>query len=199
MKSVDYLRRLPPMTQKGVACAALVVVLTLLWFVIVGPTIDLVKAQVEWRSTVAHRIANERGWIQQADAVQSEARSIQNAVIWSKFYGTNQTEALPIRLSRDVNAIMTRSGANSTQTEVLPVEAVNGLQRAALRVSAQLSIDQLKNVLTALNSHSPYLRVDQLHVSAPQMQPKDSNARLSVSLDVLSYSAQLDPRLGTAK
>jgi hypothetical protein len=193
MRSVTALSGLPLAVQRAVALALLAAGIALLWLVLIAPAEYAIRSQSLWRHDAAQRISEDRAWIGRAEEINQHRRQLIDSPIWNRFYAPGND--LPQRLRRDVNALVTASGANSLHFEALTVEPQQGLARAAMRVEISASIDQLKTLLTSMKSHKPYLRVEQLHVSAPQAQSSTSNSALNVSLDVFAYGAQLDPAI----
>lgn len=195
MKVADTIARLPPLNQRLLALGLVVIAAALLWYALVEPVRWVVRSQSSWRHDVARLLGTDQGWVDSADAVAAQRKYVQDAAVWKQFYPSSSRQDFSDALRRNASALVSAAGASVERAEVLPVENGDGLKRAAVQIGATLTIEQLKNVLTAIKGHQPYFRVQQIHITAPQMQPRDANAALSVVLDIVAYSGELDPAL----
>jgi hypothetical protein len=195
MNTADTLRRLPSPLQRLLALLALLALIALLWVGLVAPVRFALKSQASWRQAARKQISLERGWLQSVPRVKELQGNTVQSTIWVRFYSPEGTDDLSSRLRRDVMALLSASGANLTHTEALPAQSSNPLQRVAVRVMFSSTIDQLKRLLASIKGHSPYLRVEQIHISTPQSQSQDANATLTVTLEIYGYVGELDPSL----
>jgi type II secretion system (T2SS) protein M len=180
---------MPIFLQQLLAALLFVLCLGCFWTLMFGPLLWLFQAQQVWRGEMQNMLAADRGWIAQQSHLDRERADAKSAPMWRRFYAMTVANDLSGEVQRDAMGLLGSMGAGVEKVEALPVAVSHDLNRGGVRLSASLTIEQLTRLLRLLKSHEPYLRVERLQVKAPQVQETQSNAALSVTLEVFGYGA----------
>lgn len=188
MTLAERLTTRSPAQRRVLAVVMLVAAIGLIWCAILAPLAWVVASQDEWRTDVRRDLARALGAAASEPALRKRAAALVNEPIWSKLYEMPKGQDATTLVQRDVMRAGTSAGVN-VQT-IVPVPKVEeaGLVGYGIRFTTTLSADQLKKLMDALRANVGYLRVERLTVAAPQVQPADQNAALTVTMEVYGFS-----------
>jgi hypothetical protein len=193
MKVTEAFLMQPVAVRRICSIAALLVAALGVWLGIVAPLRTLALSQGHWRSGARTALARARAEAALGPAVQALVQTLPSAAVWQRLYQGQNDAAADSGLRQDLSSLLTNSGAKTDSLTMLPQLRQGPLTRHGVRISASLSIDQLRAFLTALRSHARYLRIEHLNVTAPLNQPPDTNPSLTIKADIYGFS-----RLGIA-
>lgn len=188
MTFVERLAARPPTQRRVLAVAILVIAVGLLWSAFLMPLAWVVASQGEWRSDVRHDLARALGEADSEPALRKRAAALVTEPIWKKLYEVPDGQDGTTLVQRDVMRVGTSAGINIQTVVPVPKVEEAGLVAYGVRFSTTLTADQLKRFMDALRANLAYLRVERLTLSAPQVQPADQNAALTVTLEVYGFS-----------
>jgi hypothetical protein len=149
---------------------------------------SIVSSQESWRSTARKALAQDRGIAANDSQVRGALDSLSSAPTLKRFYAPSADTDGAQLVQRDVVSLGTLVGAGIQSTAALPTVEDVQLRVHGVRLVASMSIDQLKDFIARIRAHANYLRVQELNISAPQVQTPDVNPPLTVTVTILGYS-----------
>jgi hypothetical protein len=179
-----WCEKLSPLMRRMVVIVSIPLLIGLAWAIIVLPVQLAYRAQLDWRSDTIATLAQARGSQAQGEALSQQLKALPAEPIWNKFYNVAMPGAASSQLQADVGGVLNSVHASVQSLTPLRATEVDGLTTIGLRVSAAMTVDQLKNFLAGLASHTHYLRAERLRVNAPQSQVPDQNAMLTVTVEI---------------
>jgi hypothetical protein len=179
-----YCERLSPRMRRIVVVVSIPLLVGIAWALVVLPLQIAYRAQVDWRNDAIATLARARGSKAQADALSQQLKTLPTEAIWNKFYSVAKPGAAGSMLQADIGSVLNSVHASVQSLTPLRTTQVDGLTTIGLRVSAGMTVDQLKNFLGGVSGHAHYLRIERLRVNAPQGQVPDQNAMLTVTVEV---------------
>jgi hypothetical protein len=120
--------------------------------------------------------------------LRTRASSVSNEPIWAKLYEVPEGQDGTTLVQRDVMRAGTDAGVKVQAVVPVPKIEEAGLIGYGVRITTTLSADQLKKLADALRANGGYLRVERLTIEAPQIQPADQNASLTVVMEIYGFS-----------
>jgi hypothetical protein len=173
----------------GVAFAALILFVGL----VVWPVYALYTNQLEWRATASKTIAEARGAEPAIASVVQQLDALPASAMWAKLYTVDKVGTGAALLQADVASLV--SGARGAVQSLTPLAAVSSnnadtknsgdMARIGVRVVASMTIDQLKDFMSAMAAHTRYLRIEHLSVFAPSAQSPAQNPMMTVTMEVV--------------
>ena len=195
MSLADGIVQQSPAVRRTLAVLLLLATVILAWREVVLPMRKVLTSQNRWRVEVRCALATARGQAAAAPTLQKDLKALADAPIWQLFYPGGDSANTSTAFREDITHYAAIAGV--TVRSIVPsptMEEQSGLGRLGVRISASMTIGQLKDFLTQLRESRHYLRVDALTVIAPQVQITHGNDRLLVQLQILGYT-----RLPTAQ
>lgn len=169
--------------------AVLLIVLTawVTWGALVRPLQLAYRAQAGWRADALQELARGKALIEISTTVDEQSEELSASALWAKLYEDSGDGAASGRLQADVSEIVSSAGVDLQS--MVPMTVVFGpeLDEIGVRLTASMTIDQLKSLLAATLRHPRYLRIGYLAISAPQSQSATVNPQLSVTLEVVGF------------
>lgn len=188
MLITTHIKALPPSLQR-VTALGLFMLLALGMSVATMQVVPwLLNLQSHWRLSAGSQLAKARGWIQHTDTIHQRETALASAAVWEQFYAAREGATPRDRIQHDVTAMVTDSGAGGPDFEMIESRDETVLETYAVKVTASFTAGQLQSVLAALRAHSPYLRVQRIEVTAPQLEAHYQNPILLVVIEVAGYA-----------
>ncbi len=154
------------------------------WALIVWPAMAAYRAQVSWRQETASTLAQAHGSKDDVDMQTQQLASLPAAPLWNKFYKVSKAGTGGPMLQTDVSSMLNLLQISVQSLTPLRTAEVNGLNSIGLRVTASMSVDQLKKLFVKIGDNARYLYVDRLRINAPPSQLPDQNATLTVVIEI---------------
>jgi hypothetical protein len=176
---------LPNPWRAILALGAIPVLGAVSWVLFIVPVTALYDGQQGWREDAKSKLARAKGTASQSAELDRQLELLPSAGIWSKFYIVDSAGAAASAIQMDVGALL--NAVHAAVQSMTPLRSAEAVQSTTvgLRVSASMTIDQLKSFLQSLSSHPRYLRVDRLRVNAPLSQTPNTNTVLTVTLEIV--------------
>lgn len=193
MTAVDRLTALPTGARRAVALLMLAAVLLAAWWLIAMPLRWLITSQQAWRSAVRIDLARSRGEADLLPVLRQRLATLPNDPIWSRFYDATAGEEVDSLIRQDVARLCDDSQITVGSLIRLPSRVEGNLVAYGVRLTAATTADRLRSFADRLRAAPRYLRVQQLHVSAPEAQQRDENPVLTVTADVFGYARSAEP------
>lgn len=187
MSIVSTLATLPDAQKRIVALLIIPLALVVLATAMCYPIFAAMRDQHVWREETRKALSRSAQAAQAEAQLKDELEQARQSQLWSKFYDATTENSAGAALQADVSAVLRSEQVEPQTLTPLPVTTDGRFKKIAARFTCSARIDQLRKVLTALASHSRYLRVERLKISAPQLQQPNDNAPLAVTLDVSGY------------
>jgi hypothetical protein len=188
MTLVERLTGRPPAQRRMLAVVFLVVAVALLWGAVLEPLTWLVDSQSQWRTEVHRDLARALGQAAGEPALRQRVATLMTEPIWGKLYEIPNGQDGTTLIQRDVMRASAAAGVKIQGVVPVPKVEEAGLTAYGIRFTTAFTADQLKRLMGALRANVGYLRVERLTVSAPQVQPADQNAALTVTLEIYGFS-----------
>jgi len=170
--------------RRAVVLVSIPLLAGMAWAIIVLPLQIAYRSQLQWRDDAIATLAQARGSKTQAVVLSQQLKALPSAPIWNKFYSVGKPGTAGSVLQADVSGVLNSIHAGVQSLTPVRATEVDGLTAIGLRVSASMTVEQLKKFLAAAANHSHYLRVGHLRVNAPPAQMPDQNAMLTVTAEV---------------
>jgi len=187
MSLAERCAKLPVASRRAVALVGVPLAIVLLLMTIWLPIGLLRQSQIDWRNEAIDTLSSTH----QAPAVQAaldqQLAAMRSSPLWSRFYKTPDTVSATTALHADLSALLNAAQASVHSLTPIQSEEQGAFTRIGVRFGASMRMNDLQNVLAAMNAHSRYLRVERLVVTAPQMQVPEQNPPLAVTMDVYGY------------
>lgn len=179
---------LPITLRRVVAVLVMPLALVTFGFALWLPAHEIREAQSHWREGARRVLAEGRtAPVAQAE-LEREIAAMRSSTLWSKFYvREGSAVALTSALHADVSAALSSVQASAQSLAPIPAQEHKMFTRIGVRFAASMRINQLQSLLSTLNRHARYLRVERLIVVAPQAQALDENPPLAVTMDVYGF------------
>jgi hypothetical protein len=176
--------KLSPSLRRVVAIVSIPLLIGLVWMIVVLPLQLAYRAQVDWRDDAIATLARARGSQSQGDVLSQQLKALPTEAIWNKFYVVAKPGGAGSMLQTDIGGVLNSVHASVQSLTPMRAAEVGGLTTIGLRVSAAMTIDQLKGFLAGVANHPHYLRVERMRVNAPQAQVPEQNVMLTVTLEI---------------
>ena len=96
-------------------------------------------------------------------------------------------------VQQDVGTLCAAAGVGNKTITPLPSEEEGPLMKYSVRLSASGTSDRLEMFAAKLRQHPRYLRTDRLSITAPQVQQREQNPVLTLTMDIAGYYASYRP------
>lgn len=192
--------KLPPLTRRIVALLVAPLAVVAVGLAIWLPASYVRNAHLEWRDDARRLLAQAKSAPATQAALEQEIAAMRGSTLWSKFYAKAGSGSGAASLHADIGALLTSVQASAQSLTPIPAQDGSLFARIGVRFAASMRVNQLQSLMSALNRHTRYLRVERLSVVAPQAQSPDENPPLAVTMDVYAYELPGDalPRVGDA-
>ena len=188
MTLADRLSQWPAARQRALALLLLAAGVALLWVVIAGPARWLLVSQTEWRARVREDLATSRGNVALAPQLQKQLLEVRGAAVWQAFYATRDGRDAATQMQRDLTTLAAAAGVGPPTFASLSDRDQPEYLGRGVRLSASMTAAQLRAFSAALRASTHFLRVEHFSASAPQVQAKNENPPLAVTMEVYGYS-----------
>lgn len=188
MSVAEQVAALTAARRRLLAVGLLLVLVFGAWAGILSPLARIVASQDDWRAAARRELARNRGQESVGGAVESQLRSLPGAPVWARFYGESGGADVLSHVQRDITELCAGVGIPVPVVMALPTTESNGISRYGVRLTANMTVDQLRKLAEALRTHSTFLRTERLSITAPQIQSAEQNSVFAVSMEVFGYS-----------
>jgi len=180
-------------TRRMIALGMIPLVGAFIWAALVWPVWYTWDSQQEWRTTSARSLARSRAIAASEAMTRDQVKSLPQSPLAAKFYVAGTNGAGANAFQADVRGMLGSVGAVAQTATPIATNKLGAISRLGLRVTTSMTIDQLKNFLARVDSHSRYMRIDQLDITAPSVQPRDQNPMLTVSMELAAFESERAP------
>jgi hypothetical protein len=176
------------------ACAVVTLVVTLLVASGLVYAIGwIATSQARWRAETGERLVQLRSRAATIPSLRDSLATVDDAPVWNRFYRVAVGADGGGLVHRDVAALCSEVGATVLSAKPLPSRDELGIAKHGVRISASMTADQLRDIVVRLRERVPYLRVEELIVTAPQNQAPDANPILTVTMELFGYARGSEP------
>jgi len=174
--------------RNAVALLMIPAMALLVWSLVILPLSWVATSQEHWRAEVRAELAEAKGRALTLDAVRKRLANLPSESVWQRFYPAENGADGGAALQRDVTTLSMGAGLATRSITLLPSQPQGRLMTYTARLAASGTAEQLQAFATSLRGHPRYLRVEQLKVTAPQVQSSDENPVLSITLDISGFA-----------
>ena len=178
----------PTLLRRALAVLLVPAAALLGWMLVAEPLICIAGSQDQWRGSVQDTLADDRGHEKVLADLKSRLEALPAAPVWEKFYEVAAGGDGSSLVQQDVTSLCSAMGVTTQSVVALRAQTEQGLMKHGVRLTATLTVDQLRSFAATLRNHQKYLRTERLTVDAPQVQSADQNPALTITLDVFGYS-----------
>lgn len=192
MSLADQLGNLPPRLQHAIAVlvvpmALLAISASLLW-----PALDAYRGQIEWRSASERALSRQRGLAAIEIPVREQLDALPRLTAWQRLY-RGALGSATIALQSDISSALGASHARPQSFTPIPATREGPLTKVGLRVTAVMTIDQLRELLQRMDTTAHFVRIEHFIVVAPPVQTLHENPQLTVTLEVFGFHLGDEP------
>ena len=172
--------------QRLGAIALLAVSIVLLWFAILDPIASYVADASDKRQVELRSLRRDRALLAQEPRTIAALETVDHSPRWGRLYEGQKPESAILEMETDLRKLITAPN-NPTSMVAQGVVVAAPLTKIAVKVTLSMPIDQLADTLARLQSHSKFLRIENLLIQAPDYEPAESNPTLSIQADVTGF------------
>jgi hypothetical protein len=169
----------------GAAAFLALVLIAALGVLIFGGQSDATDEATRQLATYRAEVAERPELEAQLRALQAQAASTPGLIV------SDSAALAQSQLQDDVKAIVTASQGEVRTAQVVPVSSVDGFQLIAVQYDLMVPMARLRDLTYALETHSPYLFLDEADIVATQDwqsgDPQIANPMLEVRWTVHGY------------
>jgi len=187
MRLAQLASSLPPRNRRVLALTVVPMLALASLGLLLEPIWYSFAAQRDWRAEVRKTFASAAHATQSQTSLQEQLGSLQASALWTKLYPAASDSSAGASLQADVSAVLRAQQVEPQMLTPLATSAEGQFKKIGTRFTCSARIDQVQKILAALATHSRYLRVERLKISAPQSQQANENAPLAIVLDVSGY------------
>lgn len=136
----------------------------LLLLVLLG---NLLGMRADYRAEVERlepRVARLLGLAEQEEALSAAAGTVDSKLADLVYPGAEDRASVSASLQKNVRDLFSDSGMEVNNSQMLPVESEEGLDRIAVKVTASGEVDALDSALSAIAAYRPLLMVESMEV-----------------------------------
>jgi len=157
-------------------------------WLLIQPLHWLLTAQYHWRISVRSDLARSRAKAALLPQLRQWAAKLPKEPIWSRFYQPAAREDAGLLLQQDLVRICAESGVKMESASRLPSHVEGTLLKHGVQLNLSATADRLRSFVEHIRSAPRYLRVERLHIGAPQAQRTEGNPVVSVALEIAGYA-----------
>ncbi len=187
MSLADRIAQRSSAARRTLAVLLLLAAVTLAWGDVILPIREVLTSQDRWRVEVRSKLAIARGRAAETPTLQRSLKALPDAPVWQLFYPGTDSANASTALREDITRYAAVAGVTVRSIEPSPVTEEFGIKGFGVRISASMTIGQLRNLLGEIRESRHYLRVEALRVIAPQVQITNGNEHLLIQLQILGY------------
>jgi len=179
---------------QAVAVTASIVILAVIWLALVTPLLGWYASQSDNLAAARLEAAHLRAL--QASLPELRRRAADNAAqspAAAVLLQGGSDAIAAANLQTVLNNLATQAGASLDSTEVVPADSANGMRRIGVAVSLNATWPVLVAFLTAIDSASPRMIVDDLTVSADSPPDMRTDVILQASFTVAAFRVDAAP------
>jgi hypothetical protein len=179
-------RVLSPVQQRCVALALLGIAVALLWLGLFDPIASYFRHSSDQRVAALNALSRDRALVSQDSRTDKMLTALRASPRWARFYETQKPDKAVLQMQSDLREVF-KVPNNPTSMTAVPVSVEGPLTRIATKITLSLTIDQLTESLSRLNSHAQLLRIESLTIQAPDYQTPDTNPTLSIQAEIAGF------------
>jgi len=180
-----------PMQRKALALLILFALIVVAWFLLIGPLFALTFGESEGVQHSLEVLARYEGLIQAEPVVSAQVQSLeqQNAASSGLVEGNSDALAAATMLSA-VKSMVEQNGGNVLSSQNLPAKLVENFQAIEIQYDVTLPPGNLRRLLYQLETHRPFLFLDDVNMRVPEAAARNADAPLpamEIQLTVRGY------------
>ena len=191
MTAADRIMSRSLLARRTLALLLLPLAAIAVWGLLFLPLKWVTTSQGAWRDTVRVELARERGRAHALPALRQQLERLPAEPVWQRFYRVEGGADGGAAVQQDVGTLCAAAGLENQTITPLPSEEEGPLMKYSVRLSASGTSDRLEMFAAKLRQHPRYLRTDRLSITAPQVQQREQNPVLTLTMDIAGYSAAL--------
>ena len=182
------------MMRRALALAILVAIPLVIWLAIIDPIWQSWVDAEETEGRSLELIADFRQAGAMRPALEAELKAVETSGKTLPGFVTGNTPALAAAsLQSDIKRIIESKGGQVRSTQDLQPAREHGVEKIGVRFDITTSLEALPRIVYEIETHSPYLFIDNLEIRAPEdVRPETYVANkpiLIIRWDVYGYRA----------
>lgn len=163
---------------RAAALAALAAGVVLFGLVVVAPVVAAFSAQRGETQDALQQLGYFRAEIAAKPRLEAELRSLneRGASVPGVIEGAS-TALAQAQLQSQIKSIVESKGGSIRSMQILPAAQQGGFEVIAVQCDLQVPMSKLQDLAYAMDSHAPYLFMDEASISAPPSEPDDIQNR----------------------
>jgi type II secretion system (T2SS) protein M len=198
MRLADRIMGRSLLARRGLALLLLPSGALVIWGFLFLPLKWIATSQMSWREATRVELARARGHAELLQRLRQELQRVPSEPVWQRLYRFEPGADGALAVQRDVAGLSAAAGLVIQTIVSVPSQDEGALMKHGVRLSATGTSDQLETFATQLHEHAPYLRAERLRVTSPQMQQREQNPVLNITMDIAGYSGTEPVGAGSA-
>jgi len=180
--------------RRALALAILAAIPLVLWLAVIGPMWDSLDGSGETEARSLKLVANLRQMAALRPVLETERKALEARGKALPGYIAGNTPALAAAtVQSEVKRIVESRGGQVRSTQDLAPTRDHGVEKIGVRFDMTSSLEALPAIVYEIESHSPYLFIDNLEIRAPEdARPETYVANkpiLIIRWDIFGYRA----------
>lgn len=187
MSVTQILMRQSATKQRFIALSLLMTLFSILTLGLWHGLPSLLQSQSIWRHAARSELATLRGWESLASVLVERRTELDRAEIWKQFHVIGQGMSAGDTIQQEINAVFSKAVSYGVTIQPIELITMDGVVVAGVRATLSIDTEQLRTILAALRSHTPYLRLQRMDVTATQVKASYENPSMLVVMDVVGF------------
>ncbi len=155
--------------KRGLALLILAGVLAIAWILVLRPLADIATGESEEGEHSLMLLSRYKALEDARPQVEAELRAMQqrNAAMSGLVEG-NSAALAAAAVQSDIKAIVESNGGSVLSTQNMPSKVADGFEKIEIEYDLSLPLSSLKNVIYQIETHTPYLFIDDVTIRMPE-------------------------------
>jgi hypothetical protein len=158
-----------PILRRALALAILAAIPLVLWLAVIGPIWDSFGDGGDTEVRSLKLIASLRQTAAQRPALETEIKALEaRGKALPGYISGNTTALAAATVQSEVKRIVESRGGQVRSTQDLAPTRDHGVEKIGVRFDMTISLEALPAIVYEIESHGPYLFIDNLEIRAPE-------------------------------
>jgi hypothetical protein len=187
MRLSRYLMSLSQPTQQYIALGCFLFGIVQVIYLALFKIPEIYSDHLSWRDRSLEEIHERRYWQLNTTQIRDQLMDYTQSPILEALYNKNE-DNFPSRFQQDINIILNKSNIEKTTVDLIDSRQFTGVIEHHLRVKGVANIEALSHFLQGIRDNSKLLRVQEVSISAPEINSLNMNPDMDFLVVIVCYS-----------
>lgn len=175
----------PKIKERSLALAILAVAAVIAWIMILHPLMNIVTGESEETESSLQLLARYHALEKARPQVEAELKAMQQrSAAMSGLIEGKSAALAAAAVQSEVKSIIERHGGSVMSSQNMPPAAADGFEKIEIQYMLSLPLGSLKNVVYEIETHTPYLFIDNVNMRMPENWMPENTAAPVPALEV---------------